>query len=403
MMVGAGLEAVPGIQRARSMGLHVVVSDGSARAPGFALADDALEVSTYDAEGTVAAALRYTREVRPIDGVMCLACDVPVTVARVAAALGLPGISVESAMLATDKLAMKERFARDGVPIPWFSPLASAAELEALTCEVGAGQLVIKPVDSRGGRGVLRMLEGISAQWAFEHALAHSPSGRVMVERYLDGPQVSTESIVLGGVAHTPGFSDRNYELLDRYAPHIIEDGGQLPSRLPRAVQDEVCELVGRAARSLGLDGWVAKGDVVVHRGVPHIIEMAARPSGGYFCTHEIPLNTGVDFVGSVIRLALGDPVTARELLPRFKRAVVQRYIFPKPGRVVAIRGAEEVAGWEGIELCEVRARVGDRVDAMTAHPARAGVVIAMGESVEDARQRAVRAVSHIEIETAEA
>ena len=38
--VASFTEAVPGIIRAREMGLHVVVSDGSAEAPGLALADN---------------------------------------------------------------------------------------------------------------------------------------------------------------------------------------------------------------------------------------------------------------------------------------------------------------------------------------------------------------------------
>ena len=39
------------------------------------------------------------------------------------------------------------------------------------------------------------------------------------------------------------------------------------------------------------------------------MIELAARLSGGFFCTREIPLNTGVDFVGAAIKLALGETV----------------------------------------------------------------------------------------------
>ena len=41
---------------------------------------------------------------------MLLLSDVPLTVASVAHALGLPGISIESAQLASDKLAMKNCF-----------------------------------------------------------------------------------------------------------------------------------------------------------------------------------------------------------------------------------------------------------------------------------------------------
>src|SRR5216683_8168961 len=87
-MVSGGAEAVPGIQRARAMGLHVVVSDMNPVAPGFKSADDAVVADTYDADGTVAAAVEYHAHKRPIDGVMCMAADVPLTVASVAARPG---------------------------------------------------------------------------------------------------------------------------------------------------------------------------------------------------------------------------------------------------------------------------------------------------------------------------
>ena len=54
-IVSGGAEAVPGIQRARAMGLHVVVSDMNPAAPGFTVADDVVVANTYDAEGTAAA------------------------------------------------------------------------------------------------------------------------------------------------------------------------------------------------------------------------------------------------------------------------------------------------------------------------------------------------------------
>src|SRR5437588_8831418 len=92
VIVGGGAVAVPGIQRARAMGLHVVVSDVNPSAPGFAWADDAVVADTYDVDATLAAATKYQQTTRPIDGVICTAADVPLTVASVASALGLPGI-----------------------------------------------------------------------------------------------------------------------------------------------------------------------------------------------------------------------------------------------------------------------------------------------------------------------
>jgi len=398
LIVSAGVEALPGIKLAKKLGLHVVASDANPQAPGFAFADDTLVASTYDVEATVAAATRYHQEVRPIDGVMCIASDVPLTVASVAAALGLPGIPIESARLATDKLAMKQRFAADGVPIPWFSAVASTDHLKTLIAAEGL-PLVIKPVDSRGSRGVLRLQPETDLAWAYATAKGHSPTGRVMLERFLSGPQVSTESLVIDGVAYTPGFADRNYEYLDRYAPHIIENGGQLPSHLDDATQQAVHDLVQQAALSMGIRNGVVKGDIVVTDGKPHVIELAARLSGGYFCTHEIPLNTGVDLVGAAIRQALGEPVDPAALQPKFNRPVAQRYFLPGAGRLRAISGIEEAKAVAGVEELLVTAKPGDLLRDPTDSNCSAAMVIATGASRDEAIASAERAIGHLHVE----
>ncbi len=398
-MVGGGMEAVPGIQAALGLKIHVVVSDIDENAPGFGLADDKMIASTYNVEQTVSAAQKYHRDVRPIDGVMSVASDVPLTVASVADALGLPGISTQVAKLATDKLAMKQQFLASGVPIPWFSKVTSKSELSSIASKQGF-PLVLKPVDSRGSRGVLRLNRETNLDWAYETSARHSNTGRVMVEAFLAGPQVSTESIVLNGVAHTPGFSDRNYAYLDRYAPYFIENGGELPSRLPKEQQRAVRDLKQQAAKSLGIDNWVAKGDIVVHDGKPHVIELAARLSGGYFCTHEIPLNTGVKPVEAVIRLALGLPVSPQDLQPQFERPVAQRYLFPTPGRVLSVTGVEQARQIEGVAEVVVKVKPGDVVPIPTDSNAAAAMVIAVSDTKEEAVLLAEQAIAQVTIET---
>jgi biotin carboxylase len=397
-IVGAGAEAADGIAVARRMGLHVVATDADPEAPGFAVSHDRILASTYDVDATVAAVADYHRRVRRVDGVLCIASDVPLTVAHVARAIGVPGLTLETARLASDKLAMKERLAADGVQIPAFAPVASARELGERVARHGL-PLVVKPVDSRGARGVLRLDADVEIGWAYAFAKRHSPSGRVMVERFLDGPQVSTESLVVDGTVHTVGMSDRNYELLERFAPHMIENGGALPTRHGDATRRAIHELVARAAGSLGIENGVVKGDVVVHDGVPHIIEVAARLSGGRFCSHEIPLATGVDWVRHAIRVALGERPTAEELRPRYQRGVAQRYVFPSPGRVTAVHGAEAASRGDGIAWSQVRLKPGDVVGPIHSHPARGGSVIACAETREQAVARAVAAVRAIRIE----
>jgi biotin carboxylase len=400
LIVSGGVEAADAAKRAKEMGLYVVVSDRDPQAPGFAFADSCIIADVYGADETAAAAERYNRKVRKIDGVICVAADAPMTVAAVNKRLGLSGITPESAKLASDKLAMKERFLAAGVPIPWFSPVATPQALQRIAIERGRN-LVIKPVDSRGSRGVQRVEQVQDLDKAFMLARQHSPSERVMVEQYLDGPQVSTESIVVNGRCFTPGFSDRNYEYLEKYAPFFIENGGDLPSHLPQETQQKVKDVVAQAAQALGITNGSIKGDIVVHNDEAYVIELAARLSGGFFCTREIPLNTGVDFVGCAIKVALGEAVTPEELEPREFTPVIQRYAFPNPGRVVEVTGAEEAAKIPGIADVIVTAKPGDIIPPAGDKRPSGAMVLATGASRDAALAAANDALSHIRIVTA--
>lgn len=401
LVVSGGVEAVPGILRVKALGLRVVVSDRDREAPGFEVADERLVASTYDPEETLRLA-RARHVADPLHGVLSIAADVPRTVAAVAAGLGLPGPSLECARLASDKLAMKERLRAHGLPVPWFCAVESARHLATL-CQ-RRDVLVLKPVDSRGARGVLRLVRGVDPAWAFATSRAQSPTGRVMVEEFVPGPQLSTESLVHAGRATTLGCSDRNYELLETCAPFMIENGGCQPTEHLERVLGDVDELAFAAAHALGLEAGVLKGDLVLHpeRGLV-IIEVAPRLSGGWFCTDQIPLSTGVDLVQLAARLALGEDLDHAEARPRAFRPVAVRYFFPPPGRVLAVEGIEELRREPWVHRLVLFARPGDLALPPTDHTRRAGLVITLGATREEAVRRAEEAVERVRFATAAA
>jgi biotin carboxylase len=248
---------------------------------------------------------------------------------------------------------------------------------------------------------VLLVRDGsVDVEWACRRALRESPSGRAIVERFLEGPQISTESLVIDGTVHTIGLADRNYEHLERFAPYVIENGGELPSRLHADAQSSVRELVRRTATALGIRAGVVKGDIVLCDGTPSVIEVALRLSGGYLCTHNIPLSTGVDFVAAAIQIALGEEPKTEDLRPTRSSGVAQRWLFPDPGRVCRVTGADAVAARPEIALCEVRVRAGDLIRPVSDHTSRAGVVIATGATREHAVERAQHGVTAIDVHT---
>ena len=398
LIIGAGIEQVRAYELAHEMGLETVGSDVNPAAPALALADYRIIASTRDVEATVKAAVEFNGK-RRIHGVMTLANDVPLTVASVAAELGLPGISIPSARIASDKLLMKETFLADGVPVPPFKEISSPGELTELA-SIWGYPLVIKPNDGRGARGVLRVTEDVDAGWAFQYAMENSDAGRVIVEKFIDGLQLSTESTVYRGRCYTASISERNYELMDRYKPYIIENGGVLPADISAEEVQAVEDVVARAARSMGIENGTVKGDIVLTEDGPVVIELAARLSGGYLCTDQIPLARGVDLVRQTIRLCLGEELDTTELVPRDLCKVGIRYFFPEPGRIVSIKGFDDLSRYDWVSKKMLFLNVGDVVEPPTDHTKRAGFVHATGRTFKEAEERAVFAAAMVKIET---
>lgn len=399
LIISGGPETVPGIQRAKDMGLHVVVSDGNIDAPGFHIADDYFVASTYDISDTLNKAKHYHEDIRKIDGVICIASDVPLTVASVAKELGLPGISIETAKLAADKLAMKKKFIDCGIATPEFVELSNIAELKKVIDDWGF-PLVLKPTDSRGARGVLKLTKDIDISWAWDHSKQNSSQGKLIVEKFLDGPQVSTEAIIVDGIGYPIGLSDRNYEYLDKFSPYIIENGGGFPSHINSDDQQKISTLAIKAGLALGITNGVAKGDIVLTEKGPVVIEIAARLSGGWFSTDQIPLGLGVDIVGAAIRIALGEKIDINALKPKKRMGIAVRYFFPEPGFVKNINFADKYSAYEWVHRLGFFVGPGEILYEVTNHTKRAGFVITSGSTKDHAVQRANAVISGIQIDT---
>ena len=399
VVLGASSDQLFLIRTARRMGLSVLAVDRNPDSPGFLETEDTAVISTRDVPALIAYLERRRAEGLDLAGVLTMGSDIPDVVAALAAHFGLPGPSIETARLATDKLAMKQRFVERGVPCPWFAEVRSLAELRSLIGTRGP-RLVLKPVDRSGSRGVF-LLDGTS-DLAELHARARdfSYTGRVMVEEYLAGPQISTETVLYDDSAVTPGFADRNYELLERFRPRVMENGGWIPSRCTPEQRAEVEALVTAAAWALGLRRGIAKGDVVLTPDGPRVIEIAARLSGGDFCESLVPLGTGVNYVRSAIEIAIGAEPDFSALVPTAERAVANRYFFPEPGVLVAVHGVERVRAQPWVKKLELWYRPGDVVPPSLSHAHRFGVFVIVARDREELERRVRWVYDTVRIET---
>jgi biotin carboxylase len=401
MIVGAGEEQIPAYELARQRGYVVVGSDLNPHAPGLKLADHVLIASTRDAEATAMQAQAFHAS-HPISGVMTIANDVPFTVATVAKALGLRSISIDAARNVSDKLLMKQCFAAHQVACPWFTGINSAADLRRHLNAASHNRFVIKPVDGRGARGVLLIDSTVDADWAVQESRRWGNSGRLILERYVPGIQLSTESFLFNGVCYTPAIAERNYARLEQFKPNIIEDGGTIPAPVDNAMRAAIDDLILRGAAALGIDEGIVKGDLVIdEQGRPMIIELAARLSGGWFATHQIPAATGVNLVAVVMEHALGHAVSESALLPTRDRSTAIRYWYPKEGRIEAIEGEDELRRTSGLISYGFFRKPGDMQPQIRMHPDRFGFAIVEADNRDDALSRVQQALSCVHIKVA--
>lgn len=402
LLLGASADQLFSIRTAQAMGLRALAVDMNSDSPGFAIADDHAVVSTRDIPALKQFVDDYQAHHGCISGVLVQGSDIPQVVCALAEHLGTPHIPLESARISTHKYLMKCCFREHGVPIPWFSQVETVGQLKEIVGERGY-PLIIKPVDRSGARGVFYLQEGCDLEDLYAQSKAVSFVGEVMVEEYLPGLQISTETIMYNGKAYTPGFADRNYEKLKVYAPNIIENGGWVPSCVMPDQRCAVESLVEQAGLALGVTDGVVKGDVVMTPDGPKMIEMATRLSGGDFSESLIPLGCGVNIVEAALNIAVGFEPDLDKLHPQFDKGVVNRYFFPEPGRLLRIEGVEEVRALPWIKKLEFWYRPGDIVPSVKSHADRFGVFIVVGETREEAEVRAEQVYKTIRIVTASA
>jgi biotin carboxylase len=381
LVLGGSTDQLFMLKTARDMGLRSACLDGNARAPGLGAADlaAALDFSDLPAVFAWVDAQRAAGEM--LQGVATMGSDVPHLVAAIAARYGWCGPSPETGRLATDKLAMKERFAELGVGVPRFGAVHDGGDVRKLWREWNCRQVVIKPTDRAGSRGVRVLSRDDQIDDAVDHARGQGRSGDLLLEEYVPGPQISTETILWRGRAVTPGFVDRMYDGMACFQPQIMENGGWLPSLLDDTpARREVEALVEAAAHALGIESGVGKGDVVVcpRRG-PLMIEMAARLSGGDFSAGLVPLGTGVNYVRAVIDIALGrEPDWALFEATRHT-TVANRYFFPPAGRLEAVEVPPDFRAHPGVVKLELAYGPGDIIPPITSHGQRGGVMVLTG------------------------
>ena len=382
LVLGAGSAQLGLLEAARETDVYVIAADRDPAAPGFALADRRAIVSTEDESG-----IAQLAEAERVDGIVSPGSDWPVGVAaRVAARLGLPHpISPEAGVLATSKLKQRQRFAEAGVSQPRWKLVAGPDD------ELGF-PVVVKAPDRQGQRGLSLVRTSEELEQAVAAAIGASRGQRCMIEQLVEGPEVTV-------VGFSSRGSFRGLVVTDRVVADPPAFGVALAHVFPSTAPEleRAAETARSAAEALGIENGPTYTQLRIGPDGPQVVELAARLGGG----HDAELAervTGFPLNRAAIAAALGEDPPPAE--PPRAPAAVTRFLVAPPGELRSVTGVEQAEAVDGVEYVRVYRRPGQRIEPLRHGPDRAGAILALGDTREEALDRAERAAALVRFET---
>jgi phosphoribosylamine--glycine ligase len=324
-----------------------------------------------------------------------------------AAGVACFGPSAAAARLEGSKAFAKEVMAGAGVPTALAHVCGSEQAVEAALDAFGA-PYVVKDDGLAAGKGVVVTGDR-------DAALAHGRAclaggGVVVVEEYLDGPEVSLFAVTDGQTVlplvpaqdfkrFGDGDTGPNTGGMGAYAPLPWAPEGLVDDVTARVLEPTVAEMARRGTPFAGL---LYAGLALTSRGI-RVVEFNAR-FGDPETQVVLPLLTSS--LGTLLHAAATGRLDALPPL-RWRRGAAVTVVVASAGYPVAARtgdpvgGLDEAAACEGVHVVHAGTADDDAGGLVTAG-GRVLAVTAVGADLPEARERAYRGVACIRIDGAQ-
>ncbi|MER6367208.1 ATP-grasp domain-containing protein [Streptomyces mirabilis] len=309
------------------------------------------------------------------------------TTARVAEHLQLPGNTPTAVASARDKATSRQLFAASDVPSAastWVHSLAAAASAAE---RVGGYPVVLKPAAHAGSIGVVRVdsITDLPALWDIASAgAAHQgPEGQgILLEEFLDGPEVSVETVTENGVTTAVAVTHKavGFEPYFMERAHLVITGDPL--------LDDITPIAAAALRAVGITHGVSHVEIKLTASGPRLIEVNARLGGdriGQLVRHAM----GVDLAAAAADLAIG---RTPDLTPTHTRSAAIGMIYPPAdGTVTELALYPHPSDTHHLHELQWLCDIGDHVtltpSSTEPNNIRAGFAIVTGDTACDVRR----------------
>ena len=312
MLLGGIRYLLPVIKAAHEQGYYVITADYLPDNIAHKYSDEYVNVSIIDKDAVLAVAKE-----KNIDGIMSFGVDPGVVAASyVQNQLGLPSFGpYESVEILQNKDKFRRFLAENGFNVP---KARSFSSIEAALSDLDWYEfpVIVKPTDSAGSKGVIRVDNIEVLTPALEYAFKHSIKGNVIVEEFIEkrGCSSDTDSFVYNGELKMITFSAQRFDesAINPYTPAAYS----WPSTFTKEEEAYLASEIQRLLTLLKMETSIYNIETRIGtNGKPYIMEVSPR-GGGNRLAEVVRYATGVDMITACTRAAVGDSIDEMQQQP---------------------------------------------------------------------------------------
>ncbi|NLY61949.1 MAG: ATP-grasp domain-containing protein [Clostridiales bacterium] len=343
------------VKRAQEMGIYVMVTDWYPikNSPAKQIADEAFLVSTADVDAVV----QLIKE-KKVDGVFTGFTDsVLPYYARICEKAGLPCYGTEKQFqIMINKRKYKELCKKFGVPTVEEYTIDDSFKDEDF--DRIKYPVLVKPADNSGARGITICRSKEDLKEAYNKAVTFSQSKEVLVERYIEGKEVTTFWFFRDGELYLTALGNRHVKH-NQEGVIPLPVAYTFPSVYLDKYQREVVPRVKEMLSSIGIKNGMMFMQCLVEDGNCIVYDIGFRLTGSleYKLLDKI---CGYNPLDMMIRFALTGSMYDGDLKPMinpdFEQYAANITFLVRPGIIGKIIGVEEIKKVPGV------------IDAVLAH-----------------------------------
>lgn len=315
---------------------------------------------------------------------------IPIT-AEINQYLGLNhALSPEAARASTDKILMRQAFARAPEPISPPFALVETAEQAVAFAQKHGFPLILKPANLSKSLLITRCDSMEELQAAWQEAMVEAPR---LYEQFTDGlkPRFILERFMPGSVHTVLGFADKdgNVTLAKEIVDNVTaQEAGfddsfifsrTIPSRLPIHDQEALLHCSRLGMEALGLRSCAAHIELVMTNEGARLIEIGARVGG--YRTVMYREASGIDVIGASLQAYCGELPNLTAQKRAYYRAI--ELFPPRKGSFVEAPYFDTAAKLPSVLSARLKCKPGDLI-GKASEGFKAAIVIELASESED-------------------